>query len=216
MRVLILSHDDVARGADARGVRRGDGVGARRPRPRRGVHAAALDHGPAGRRRVHGADAGVARRQPSPCSALKAICVMPGNPARGLDAHQGIVTLFDGETGVADGDPRRLGGHRDPHRGGHRGRHARARARGRPRAGDPRRRRPGALSPRGAVAGPPVRRTSASTRRPRRTRGPSSTSAPDDARRADRRAERRAGGPRRRRRRRRDQLARAGDRDASG
>lgn len=32
--------------------------------------------------------------------ALKAICVMPGNPARGLDAHQGTVTLFDGETGV--------------------------------------------------------------------------------------------------------------------
>src|SRR5207302_10541376 len=32
--------------------------------------------------------------------SLKAICLMPGNPARGLDAHQGIVTLFDGETGV--------------------------------------------------------------------------------------------------------------------
>lgn len=31
--------------------------------------------------------------------ALKAICVMPGNPARGLDAHQGTVTLFDGDTG---------------------------------------------------------------------------------------------------------------------
>jgi ornithine cyclodeaminase/alanine dehydrogenase-like protein (mu-crystallin family) len=32
--------------------------------------------------------------------ALKAICIMPGNPKRGLDAHQGIVTLFDGEIGV--------------------------------------------------------------------------------------------------------------------
>ena len=32
--------------------------------------------------------------------SLKAICLIPGNPARGLDAHQGIVTLFDGETGV--------------------------------------------------------------------------------------------------------------------
>jgi ornithine cyclodeaminase/alanine dehydrogenase-like protein (mu-crystallin family) len=31
--------------------------------------------------------------------ALKAVCVIPGNPARGLDAHQGLVTLFDGETG---------------------------------------------------------------------------------------------------------------------
>ena len=32
--------------------------------------------------------------------ALKALCLMPGNPARGLDMHQGIVTLFDGDTGV--------------------------------------------------------------------------------------------------------------------
>src|SRR5215471_7893444 len=32
--------------------------------------------------------------------ALKALCLMPGNPARGLDTHQGTVTLFDGETGV--------------------------------------------------------------------------------------------------------------------
>jgi ornithine cyclodeaminase/alanine dehydrogenase-like protein (mu-crystallin family) len=31
--------------------------------------------------------------------ALKAICIVPSNPARGLDAHQGLVTLFDGETG---------------------------------------------------------------------------------------------------------------------
>ena len=32
--------------------------------------------------------------------ALKVVCIMPGNPGRGLDAHQGLVTLFDGETGV--------------------------------------------------------------------------------------------------------------------
>jgi ornithine cyclodeaminase/alanine dehydrogenase-like protein (mu-crystallin family) len=31
---------------------------------------------------------------------LKAICLIPENPARGLDTHQGTVTLFDGETGV--------------------------------------------------------------------------------------------------------------------
>jgi ornithine cyclodeaminase/alanine dehydrogenase-like protein (mu-crystallin family) len=31
---------------------------------------------------------------------LKAICLIPSNPARGLDTHQGTVTLFDGETGV--------------------------------------------------------------------------------------------------------------------
>jgi ornithine cyclodeaminase/alanine dehydrogenase-like protein (mu-crystallin family) len=35
-----------------------------------------------------------------PVFALKALCLMPGNPARGLDTHQGTVTLFDGETGV--------------------------------------------------------------------------------------------------------------------
>lgn len=32
--------------------------------------------------------------------SMKSLCVMPGNPARGLDSHQGIVTLFDGATGV--------------------------------------------------------------------------------------------------------------------
>jgi len=31
---------------------------------------------------------------------LKVVCIMPGNPARGLDAHQGLVTLFDGESGM--------------------------------------------------------------------------------------------------------------------
>jgi ornithine cyclodeaminase len=30
---------------------------------------------------------------------LKAICIMPGNPARGLDSHQGVVALFDGDVG---------------------------------------------------------------------------------------------------------------------
>jgi len=31
---------------------------------------------------------------------LKAIVLIPDNPTRGLDTHQGTVTLFDGETGV--------------------------------------------------------------------------------------------------------------------
>src|SRR5512132_422299 len=30
---------------------------------------------------------------------LKAICVFPGNPAKGLDSHQGAVLLFSAETG---------------------------------------------------------------------------------------------------------------------
>ncbi|HEX2044004.1 MAG TPA: ornithine cyclodeaminase family protein [Gaiellaceae bacterium] len=39
------------------------------------------------------------RAGPEAAYALKAICVFPGNPARGLDSHQGAVLLFDGETG---------------------------------------------------------------------------------------------------------------------
>jgi ornithine cyclodeaminase/alanine dehydrogenase-like protein (mu-crystallin family) len=35
----------------------------------------------------------------SPAYALKTICLFPDNPKRGLDAHQGTVTLFSGETG---------------------------------------------------------------------------------------------------------------------
>ncbi|HEY2553010.1 MAG TPA: ornithine cyclodeaminase family protein [Streptosporangiaceae bacterium] len=31
--------------------------------------------------------------------ALKTVCIIPANPARGLDAHQGLVTLFDAENG---------------------------------------------------------------------------------------------------------------------
>jgi ornithine cyclodeaminase/alanine dehydrogenase-like protein (mu-crystallin family) len=34
-----------------------------------------------------------------PLYALKTVAVMPDNPARGLDAHQGTVALFDGVTG---------------------------------------------------------------------------------------------------------------------
>jgi ornithine cyclodeaminase/alanine dehydrogenase-like protein (mu-crystallin family) len=39
------------------------------------------------------------RSAPGPAYGLKAVCIFPGNPARGLDAHQGGVLLFDGETG---------------------------------------------------------------------------------------------------------------------
>ena len=40
------------------------------------------------------------RSQPDPAYGLKVVCIFPGNPARGLDAHQGGVLLFDGETGA--------------------------------------------------------------------------------------------------------------------
>jgi ornithine cyclodeaminase/alanine dehydrogenase-like protein (mu-crystallin family) len=39
------------------------------------------------------------RSAPGKAYALKAVCIFPGNPERGLDAHQGGVMLFDGETG---------------------------------------------------------------------------------------------------------------------
>ena len=34
-----------------------------------------------------------------PSFGTKLLCFMPGNPERGLDAHQGVVVLFDGQTG---------------------------------------------------------------------------------------------------------------------
>jgi ornithine cyclodeaminase len=39
------------------------------------------------------------RSSPQPAYALKVICIFPENPSRGLDAHQGGVLLFDGDTG---------------------------------------------------------------------------------------------------------------------
>jgi ornithine cyclodeaminase len=36
---------------------------------------------------------------PRAAYGLKTVCIFPGNPARGLDPHQGGVMLFDGETG---------------------------------------------------------------------------------------------------------------------
>ena len=35
----------------------------------------------------------------APRYGLKAVCVFPGNPSKGLDSHQGGVMLFSGETG---------------------------------------------------------------------------------------------------------------------
>ena len=32
--------------------------------------------------------------------SLKSLCIIPANPSRGIDAHQGLVTLFDGDTGI--------------------------------------------------------------------------------------------------------------------
>jgi ornithine cyclodeaminase len=39
------------------------------------------------------------RAAPDPVYSLKAVCIAPLNPRRGLDSHQGFVALFDGVTG---------------------------------------------------------------------------------------------------------------------
>jgi ornithine cyclodeaminase/alanine dehydrogenase-like protein (mu-crystallin family) len=39
------------------------------------------------------------RAGPQAVLGMKVLCVMPGNPARGLDSHQGQLLLADGETG---------------------------------------------------------------------------------------------------------------------
>src|SRR5262249_11436893 len=36
----------------------------------------------------------------APSYGVKLLCIVPDNPARGLDAHQGAVVLFDGDTGA--------------------------------------------------------------------------------------------------------------------
>jgi ornithine cyclodeaminase len=46
------------------------------------------------------AQSGADPAQTGAAFALKAVNIIPANPGRGLDAHQGTVTLFDGETGV--------------------------------------------------------------------------------------------------------------------
>src|SRR6266540_4102584 len=41
----------------------------------------------------------VHRAGDTPMYALKTVAVVPDNPTRGLDPHQGTVSLFDGQTG---------------------------------------------------------------------------------------------------------------------
>ena len=81
-----------------------------------------------------------------PLYALKTVAVFPDNPARGLDPHQGTVTLFDGETGQVLAVMNATPDHRDPHGRGVRRGNPRAGAGGRARPGDRRRRPPGAAA----------------------------------------------------------------------
>lgn len=97
--VLILGHDDVLKAlppgecADAMAAMLADHARGEAQMPLRSVV------------RFPGAEGFMGlmpawRGGPKPIFALKSLCLMPGNPARGLDTHQGTVTLYDGEIGV--------------------------------------------------------------------------------------------------------------------
>jgi ornithine cyclodeaminase len=98
MRVLILSHADVHAALTPEACEQAMAqVLAAHARgqanmPLRSVWMPPDADGLMGLMPAHAADPGV--------FALKAICLMPGNPRRGLDIHQGTVTLFHGATGV--------------------------------------------------------------------------------------------------------------------
>ena len=101
MRVLVLSHADIHAALDPGACEQAmaDVLAARARgeayNPLRSIvvpPGAAAFMGLMPAYAARGAGAGV--------FALKALCLMPGNPARGLDTHQGTVTLFDGETGM--------------------------------------------------------------------------------------------------------------------
>src|SRR6516165_7535704 len=102
MRVLVLSHRDVAAALPPQACAESmAAVLAARARgetymPLRSIMAAP---GAAGFMGLMPSWRG-AQQDHGAVFALKAICVIPDNPTRGLDAHQGTVTLFDGETGV--------------------------------------------------------------------------------------------------------------------
>jgi ornithine cyclodeaminase len=102
--VLILGHDDVVKAlppaecADAMADvlaahARGDSFF-----PLRNVMTPPAANGFVGL--MPGWRAGDASGELSATFGLKAICLIPDNPSRGLDTHQGTVTLFDGQTGV--------------------------------------------------------------------------------------------------------------------
>jgi len=101
MHVLVLSHRDVlaalspAACADAMAAVLAEHARGGSYLPLRSVMAAPEAAG------LMGLMPGWRGPQPGGAAAfgLKAVCIIPGNPARGLDAHQGLVTLFDGETG---------------------------------------------------------------------------------------------------------------------
>ena len=96
---LVLGHSDVARALpmeeciEAMAVVLGAHARGELHQPLRSVSVPPASEGLMGLMPAH-------RGGARPLFSLKVVCIFPGNPSRGLDAHQGTVTLFDGETGA--------------------------------------------------------------------------------------------------------------------
>ncbi len=96
---LVLGHADVARALpmeeciEAMAVVLGAHARGELHQPLRSVSVPPASEGLMGLMPAH-------RGGARPLFSLKVVCIFPGNPSRGLDAHQGTVTLFDGETGA--------------------------------------------------------------------------------------------------------------------
>ena len=99
MQVLVLSHADVVKALPA--AECADAMAAVLA-----AHARGETHMPLRTMMMPPEAAGLMGLMPAwrggdrPVFSLKTVCILPGNPARGLDAHQGTVTLYDGETGM--------------------------------------------------------------------------------------------------------------------
>ena len=86
-------------------------------RARGALHAAPLDRPVPDGGRSLGLMPAYRGGEPSRSSPSRRSSSSPGNPARGLDPHQGAVLLHDGETGHARRGAQRVADHGDPHRG---------------------------------------------------------------------------------------------------
>jgi ornithine cyclodeaminase/alanine dehydrogenase-like protein (mu-crystallin family) len=98
MSVLILNHEEVSRLLtieECIEVMAGALAGLARGEAHQPLRTAAVPPGAAG---VLGLMPAY-KSGSSPLFGLKAVCVFPGNSAKGLDSHQGAVLLFSGETG---------------------------------------------------------------------------------------------------------------------
>jgi ornithine cyclodeaminase/alanine dehydrogenase-like protein (mu-crystallin family) len=98
MKVLLLGHDEVAAllpMSECMRLMRDALVSLAEGRVHQPLRTVVRPHGAAGMLGLMPAYSSAAR----PAFGLKAICVFPGNAARGLDSHQGAVLLFSAETG---------------------------------------------------------------------------------------------------------------------